>query len=138
MGFRRSGERERQTDRQTERETAVIVIIQPIIQQWLLPGTHIMSDGWPAYNNLDQLNGGVYLHDVVIHEQNFVDPLHPEIHTQNVENMWMRAKRKLRRQFGTPRPLFVTYLEEFRWMQQHRNRQRRLSSRLVCIRDQNP
>ena len=114
------------------------VTIQPIIQQWLLPGTHIMSDGWPAYHNLDQLNGGVYIHDVVIHEQNFVDPLHPEIHTQNVENMWMRAKRKLRRQFGTARPLFITYLEEFLWMQQHRNRQRRLSSLLVCIRDQYP
>ena len=98
---------------------------------------HIMSDGWPAYHNLDQLNGGVYIHDVVIHEQNFVDPLHPEVHTQNVENMWMRAKRKLRRQFGTARPLFITYLEEFLWMQQHRNRQRRLSSLLVCIRDQN-
>ena len=80
--------------------------------------------------------GGVYLHDVVIHEQNFVDPLHPEIHTQNVENMWMRAKRKLRRQFSMPRPLFVTYLEEFLWMQEHRNRQRRLLSLLVCIRDQ--
>ena len=84
---------------------------------WLLPGTHIMSDGWPAYHNLDQLNGSVYIHDVVIHKQNFVDPLHPEIHTQNVENMWMRAKRKLQRQFGTARPLFVTYLEEFLWMQ---------------------
>ena len=87
------------------------VTIQPIIQQWLLPGTHIMSDGWPAYHNLDQFNDGVYLHDVVIHEQNFVDPLHPEIRTQNEDNIWMRAKRKLRRQFGTARPLFVTYLK---------------------------
>ena len=77
---------------------------------WLVPGTHIMSDGWPAYHSLDQINGGVYLHDVVIHEQSFVDPLYTEIHTQNVENMWMRANRKLRRQIGTPRPLFIIYL----------------------------
>ncbi|KAI0224345.1 hypothetical protein LSAT2_024645 [Lamellibrachia satsuma] len=53
-----------------------------------------MSDGWPAYHNLDQLNDGVYLHGVVIHEQNFVNPLHPEIHIQNVENMWMRANSR--------------------------------------------
>ena len=35
----------------------------PLIQQWCLPGTHIISDGWAAYSNLSQLNGGVYLHD---------------------------------------------------------------------------
>ena len=33
--------------------------------------------------------GGVYLHDVVVHQQNFVDPPHPELHTQNCENLWM-------------------------------------------------
>jgi len=32
-----------------------------------------------------------------------------DIHTQNIENMWMRLKRKLRRQFGTSRALFQTY-----------------------------
>ena len=30
----------------------------PIIQQWCLPGTHIMSDGWAVWNNVAQLNGG--------------------------------------------------------------------------------
>ena len=81
----------------------------PIIQQWCLPGTHIISDGWPSYQNIPQLNGGVFLHDVVIHQVNFVDPNNPEIHTQNIENLWMRAKCKLRRQFGTTRPLLPTY-----------------------------
>ena len=62
----------------------------PIIQQWCLPGTHIISDGWAAYKNLAQLKGGgVYLHDVVVHQQNFVDHLHPELHTKNSENLWM-------------------------------------------------
>ena len=31
---------------------------------------------------------------IVIHEQNFVDPNDDDIHTQNVENMWMHVKRK--------------------------------------------
>ena len=60
----------------------------PIIQQWCLPGTHIISDGWAVYKNLALLKGDVYLHDVVV-QQNFVDPLHPELHTQNCDNLWM-------------------------------------------------
>ena len=64
----------------------------PLIQQWCLPVTHVMSDGWAAYQNLAQFNGGVYLHDVIVHQHNFVDPLHPDVHTQNIENLWMRAK----------------------------------------------
>ncbi|KAL8594195.1 hypothetical protein ACOMHN_030089 [Nucella lapillus] len=50
---------------------------------------------------------------VVVHKEHFVDPLNQEIHTENVENMWMRAKRKLRRQFETTRELFPSYLHEF-------------------------
>lgn len=41
--------------------------------------TLLLSDGWAAYRNLHNLNGGVYLHDVVIHDQHFVDPIYPEI-----------------------------------------------------------
>jgi len=37
------------------------------------------------------------------HDANFVNP---DIHTQNIENMWMRVKRKLRRQFGMSRDAF--------------------------------
>jgi hypothetical protein len=38
----------------------------------------------------------VYTHETVIHDTNFVNPDNPDIHTQNIENMWMRVKRKLR------------------------------------------
>ena len=47
------------------------------------------------------------------HQTHFLDPNDSEIHTQNVENMWMRAKRKIKRQFGTSRELFPSYLHEF-------------------------
>ena len=43
----------------------------------------------------------------------FVNPDNPDIHTQNIENMWMRVKRKLRRQFAMSRALFQTFLSEF-------------------------
>lgn len=80
-----------------------------------------MSDGWRAYNNLNEIGGGVYEHKVIIHEANFVDPKDPDVHTQNIENTWMRCKRKLRRQFGTSRNLFPSYLHEFIYRNKFRN-----------------
>ncbi|KAK6990124.1 hypothetical protein BgiMline_013399 [Biomphalaria glabrata] len=87
--------------------------LEQCIVQHILPGSHIISDGWAAYANIPQIGQGIYSHSVIVHQQNFVDPLDPEIHTQNIENLWMRAKRKLKRQFGTSGALFQSYLDEF-------------------------
>ena len=95
--------------------------LTPIIQEWILPGSRIVSDGWAAYRGIDQIQGGVYEHDVVVHQRNFVDPDDPDIHTQNIENTWMRAKKKLRRQHGTTAQLFQSYLAEFLWRNRVRN-----------------
>jgi hypothetical protein len=45
---------------------------------------------------LIKCKGWVYTHATVIHDANFVNPDNPDIHTQNIENMWMRVKRKIR------------------------------------------
>jgi len=45
------------------------------------------------YADIDKIVGGIYTHDVIIHQQHFEDPNDSEVHTQNVENMWMRAKK---------------------------------------------
>jgi len=66
-----------------------------------------VSDGWAAYANIEAIHGGIYTHAVVVHQAHFVDLNDSDIHTQNIENMWMRAKRKLKRQFGTSRELFT-------------------------------
>ena len=95
--------------------------LTPIIQEWIPPGSRIVSDGWAAYRGIDQIQGGVYEHDVVVHQRNFVDPDDPDIHTQNIENTWMRAKKKLRRQHGTTAQLFQSYLAEFLWRNRVRN-----------------
>ena len=81
---------------------------------WILPGTHIVSDAWAAYAYLEQWNN-MYTYAVVVHQHNFVAPDDQETHMQNVENMWMRAKRKLRWQFGTSDDLFPYYLHKFIW-----------------------
>jgi len=42
---------------------------------------------------------------VTAHQRHFVDRADADVHTEHVENMWMRAKRKLRCQFGTSHAL---------------------------------
>ena len=83
------------------------------IWRYIEPGSPIMSDMWAAYANIDTIGNGVFLHSSINHSQNFVHPIDREIHTQTIENMWMRAKRKLKKQFGTSETLFSTYLDEF-------------------------
>ena len=30
------------------------------IKQYILPGSHIISDGWPSYARIENINGGIY------------------------------------------------------------------------------
>nr|XP_047129383.1 uncharacterized protein LOC124809361 [Hydra vulgaris] len=66
--------------------------LQNCILQFILPGSHIVSDGWTSYAGIENLHNGIYSHAVFIHERNFVDPYDNDTHTQNIENLWMRAK----------------------------------------------
>jgi IS1 family transposase/ribosomal protein S27AE len=89
--------------------------LRPILESLLLPGTHVISDGWRAYTNIQMWKGGVYTHDVVIHEREFVSAADPSVHTNNIENLWMRVKRNVKYQFGTTNNLFESYLYDFMW-----------------------
>lgn len=111
--------------------------LTPIIRRHILPGTIIISDGWPSYRNISAIDGGIYEHNVVVHERNFVDPDDTDTHTQNVENMWMRAKRKIRQQYGTSEALFESYLSEFLWRNSVGNRDV-FATFLQCISDVYP
>ncbi|XP_065642327.1 uncharacterized protein LOC136073956 [Hydra vulgaris] len=95
--------------------------LQEMILRYILPGTHIVSDGWASYGGIENIQDGIYSHAVIVHERHFVDPLDEEVHTQNVENLWMRVRRKLQRQFGTSEDLFTSYLYEFIWRQRFKN-----------------
>ena len=76
--------------------------LEALIIEWILPGSHIISDGWAAYNEIETIHNGIYTHQVIIHSDNFVDPYDKNIHTQNIENLWSRVKYKFRKQYGTP------------------------------------
>ncbi len=60
--------------------------LEPIITEWAQPSTRILSDGSASYYNLKHIHGGIYDHDVVVHEWHFMDPDDESIHTQNIEN----------------------------------------------------
>ena len=60
--------------------------LEAAVVRYILPGTLIMSDGWVSYHALDQIQGGIYSHEVIIHDQHFVDPQNQEIHTQGIES----------------------------------------------------
>ena len=89
--------------------------LEALILQHVLPGTHIVSDGWRAYGNLANIGNGIYTNSVINHSENFVDPVENDVHTQSIEGFWMYAKRKLRRQHGTSEVLFASYIHEFMW-----------------------
>ena len=78
----------------------------------------------------------IYTHEVVIHERNFIDPEDPMIHTQTVEGIWMRAKRKIRQQLGTSEALFPSYIHEFVWRNKYKHHI--LANLFICISEQYP
>jgi len=59
--------------------------LQPLIQRYILQGSHIMSDGWPSYANIDQLGHGIYMHSLIVHQRHFVDPADADVHTEQTE-----------------------------------------------------
>lgn len=63
-----------------------------IITNWVAKGTTIMTDGWRGYAHVKDY----YLHSVVNHQLNFVDPVNPNIHTQRVKRLWRSIKNFLR------------------------------------------
>ena len=57
----------------------------PLIKEYILPGSIIISDGWAAYSSLSEEG---YTHKVVNHSETFVDTEDRVIHTQTIERLW--------------------------------------------------
>jgi len=87
----------------------------PIVNEFVRPGTTVHSDGWAAYNHLGEHG---YTHRVVVHEENFVDPI-TGVHTQGVEAYWSRAKRKLKAVYGSRLHTVPSYIDEFLWRERY-------------------
>ena len=86
----------------------------PVLQQYVLPGTTVVSDCWRAYNTVGRLG---YQHLTVNHALNFVDPI-PGACTNHVECYWKNAKMRNKREGGTARTFLDSYLIEYMWRNQ--------------------
>jgi len=96
----------------------------PIIQRRIAPGATIHSDGWAAYGRIADLPvEPKFKHRVVVHDDAFVDPDDPDLHTPNIETYWKAAKAKFKRMNGTDSSMIPSHLDEFMF----RHRIRRLN-----------
>ena len=91
----------------------------PIIQRHTQPSTTIHSDEWAAYNNIQSLPS-VSRHETVYHSIEFVSAC--EVHNQNVESYWARAKLKLKIMKGVAADQLPSYIDEFMWRERLGNR----------------
>ena len=72
------------------------------------------TDDWAAYRNLQLHVANVSVHRVVVHQDNFVDPL-TGIHTQEVESAWVRLKYYIKREKGVRGGEIQYFLNEQMW-----------------------
>ena len=102
--------------------------LEPLIRQYIAPGTRILSDEWASYAQIDQIPGQNYSHAAVNHSQNFVDPHDPTVHTQTVEGMWSHIKRYFRQKYGTNDRQFISHPHAWVFRNRHRVHKRNFFS----------
>lgn len=101
----------------------------PLIEETVLPGSTIVSDGWGAYNAIGASPNN-YTHLVVNHSENFVDPI-TQAHTQMIEGFWAHAKQKYKESRGWAAHVRPSYIDEIMW--RWNNKDTPVFSRLLQI-----
>jgi transposase-like protein len=90
----------------------------PIIEAHIAPGSIIISDGWKAYQRMNEyIEGADYDHRVVNHSQNFVDPT-TGAHTNSIEAKWGSLKRVIPRNTRREEKI-QPYLDTEMWRCRH-------------------
>src|SRR6185437_6828293 len=96
---------------QSKRDAAMLL---PLLENFVLPRTLIMSDKWAAYGGISKMQQD-YGHLSVNHSKNFVD-LDSGAHTQGIESNWSYFKKKFVKQTnGIQRDMLQEYISEFMW-----------------------
>eukprot|EP00112_Aurelia_sp_Birch-Aquarium-sp1_P000279 Seg1022.2 transcript_id=Seg1022.2/GoldUCD/mRNA.D3Y31 product="putative transposase-like protein" protein_id=Seg1022.2/GoldUCD/D3Y31 len=81
----------------------------PIIEEWILPNTTIISDCWKPYDILSELD---FAHLKVNHSKEFVNE--DGDHTNKIEAHWRQAKASFPK-FGVKKEQYSSYLAKFIW-----------------------
>jgi len=66
-------------------------LVAGLVQQFVEPGTTIISDKFSPYFNLNSLG---YIHVMVNHSENFVDPF-TGAHSNTIEGVWSQIQKKV-------------------------------------------
>ena len=89
----------------------------PILEKCLQPNSVVYTDDWGAYRNLEQhLPNHVSSHRVVVHTNNFVDPI-TGVHTQEAESAWAQLKGPVKKRRGISGDDLQSYLNDRMWRQ---------------------
>ena len=75
-----------------------------------------MTDQWKPYFSIEKM-GRRYTHKSVNHSKEYVRRDNKKIHTQNIECLWQKLKRRHKTEFGTAETTFESYMNEFVWKQ---------------------
>ena len=96
----------------------------PNIQQFVMPGTTVISDEWRSCSRIPTLGTS---HQTVNHSINFVDPT-TGAHTQTIESTWSQVKGMMRKRgvMNTSEELFDTNLPEYLWRKKFKMKTRSL------------
>ena len=92
-------------------------ILWPIVQENVVRGTMLFTDGWRAYRKLPALG---YLHRWVDHSKYYVDPTDRTLHTNGIEGLWRTVKRWLPQ---SGRYKLEEYLNLFLWFHDQKMRE---------------
>ena len=84
-------------------------MVAGLVQQFVEPGTTFISDKFPLYFNLNSVS---YIHIMVNHSENFVDPF-TGAHSNTIEGVWGQIKRKLKAMSGTMKRKLPSNLDQF-------------------------
>ncbi|VDD88175.1 unnamed protein product [Enterobius vermicularis] len=92
------------------RDAATLV---PLVRQYILSGTTVMSDKWAAYDGSQDLPER-YQHLTVNHKLHFIDPLSGAC-TNTIESLWQKFKKGHKERYGTLRTLLDRCHSQFMW-----------------------
>jgi len=88
-----------------------------LLEKHVLPGTTIFSDMWKAYHNLESRG---YIHGVINHTKNFVDP-YSGVHTNTIESNWRPLKNRIERGGVGQIERLAQHLGEYMWLRAHKH-----------------
>ena len=93
--------------------------LEEIMKKFIMPGSHIVTDGFKSYGHIPYIEGYNYTHFMVNHKKHYKDPITGAC-TNTIEGKWNNLKKKIPRQGFRTDDVLQSYLGEQMWRHQNR------------------